>query len=176
MRRRTALLSAATVVAALGLSGCSSHRPAAESSAPESSTTTVQQPAATPAADLPAPEALTEVLYRLADPGIPGTDKLNLVAGATAADAATLDKFAKALLDNGYTPPSFDATDLAWSDANPADVVATVTVNKPEPDGGFSIPMEFKPHQGGWQLSRETYDMLLNLGKTSAPTSPGPPG
>ncbi|PQM44385.1 Putative lipoprotein LppK [Mycobacterium talmoniae] len=116
------------------------------------------------------------MLYRLADPGIPGTDKLNLVAGATAADAATLDKFAKALLDNGYTPPSFDATDLAWSDANPADVVATVTVNKPEPDGGFSIPMEFKPHQGGWQLSRETYDMLLNLGKTSAPTSPGPPG
>lgn len=170
MRIRLACaLGAATLAAALGLSGCSSDQPAAESaSTPETTTSR----AAAPVPDgLPAPEALTDVLARLADPAVPGNQKLGLVEGATPADADRLDRFAKALQDSGYTPPTFEASDLAWSDANPSDVLATITANKPQPDGGFSIPMEFRPYRGGWQLSRETYDLLLNFdaGQTTAP-------
>lgn len=169
-------LGAATVVAALGLSGCSSEHPATDpASAPAS--TTSSSAASRPDTGLPAPEALTDVLSRLADPAVPGNQKLGLIEGATPADADRLDKFAKALQDNGYTPPTFEASDLAWSDANPSNVMATVTANKPEPDGGFSIPMEFRPYQGGWQLSRYTVDLLLNFESSQASsTSAAPPG
>lgn len=163
MRRRwAAVLGTAAIVAALGLAGCSSHPaapdPATELAPPSTTSAVLPQPGG-----LPAPEALTEVLYRLADPGVPGAEKLNLVEGTTVADAATLDKFAKALLDNGYTPPTFEATDIAWADSDPTDVVATIAANKPDTEDGFSIPMEFKPHQGGWRLSQDTFDMLLNF-------------
>lgn len=125
---------------------------------------------------MPPPEALTDVLYRLADPSVPGTEKLNLVEGATADDAAALDKFAIALLDSGYAPMTFEATDIAWSDRDPADVVANINLTTPNRDvRGFSFPMEFKPCQGGWQLSQQTADMLLAFGNSHAGASPTPP-
>lgn len=126
---------------------------------------------------MPPQEALTGVLYRLADPGVAGTDKLNLVEGATPDDAAALDKFATALLDGGYAPMTFEARDIAWSDRNPADVVATVDVGTPNPGAaGFSFPMEFKPYQGGWQLSQRTAQMLLTFsGSAPGPSSPPTP-
>ena len=49
---------------------------------------------------------------RLADPNIPGTDKVGLVQYGTPADAAALDRFGKALHDSGYAPLTFEATDL----------------------------------------------------------------
>jgi hypothetical protein len=98
---RTALTTA-TVVVAFGLVGCSRNDPisspsSAELSAPASSTDV----AAVPVAPLPAPDALTAVLSRLADPAVPGTEKLNLVEGATPDSAAKLDKFSNALRDGG---------------------------------------------------------------------------
>jgi hypothetical protein len=166
--RRAAVGSVVTVVVALGLSGCAQDAPDSEPDTPAPSTTS-QRAAAPQPAGLPAPETLTDVLYRIADPELPGTEKLQLIEGATAADAATLDKFTNALRDNGYTPPSLAVDDIGWSDSDPADVEATVTVHKPDSDVGFSIPMEFKPDQDGWQLSADTFDMLLNYGKPSAP-------
>jgi hypothetical protein len=133
-------------------------------------------PAPTPQTPpLPPPQALTDVLYRLADPAVPGTQKLSLVESATPDDAAALEKFATALVDGGYAPPTFNATDIAWSDKDPADVVATVNVTSPNRDApGFSFPMEFKPYQGGWQLSHQTADMLLGLGNSQTATPPEP--
>jgi hypothetical protein len=81
------------------------------------------------------------------------------------------------LIDGGYAPVTFNATDIAWSDKNPADVVATVNVTSPKRDtAGFSFPMEFKPYQGGWQLSQQTADMLLGLANSppGAPPAPTP--
>jgi hypothetical protein len=128
-----------------------------------------------PTAPLPPPEALTDVLYRLADPGIPGTQKLNLIEGATPDSAPVLDKFAIALLNGGYAPMTFTARDIAWSERHPADVVATVDVGTPNPGkSGFTFPMEFKPHQGGWQLSQKTADMLLAFGSSQTPPAPAP--
>jgi hypothetical protein len=135
-----------------------------------------------PAAPLPPPEALTDVLGRLTDPNVPGTNKLNLVEGATPDSAATLDKFTNALRDNGYQPMTFVADNIAWSDKNPADVVATVTVKTARATNGvFTFPMEFAPSQGGWQLSKRTAQTLLALGNspsltTSASAPPPAPG
>lgn len=123
----------------------------------------------------PAPEALTEVLGRLADPNIPAISKVNLVEGATPESAPTLDKFTNALRDNGYLPMTFVANDIAWSDRNPANVKASIVVHTAQANNAnFTFPMEFTPFQGGWQLSRKTAEMLLALGKSPATSSSGP--
>lgn len=164
LRHRFAAFSAAAVVAAVAVAGCSDSLRGAPSSPASAVLTGGFAREDTPA---PPPEALTDVLYRLADPGVPGTEKLNLVEGATSDNAITLERFATALRDGGYAPVTFGARDIAWSGRNPADVVVTVDVGTPNPDTvGFSFPMEFKPYQGGWQLSRQTADMLLAFGSS----------
>jgi len=174
----TAVLSAATIVAALSLSGCSSdeHGASTESEpAPVSASTTPT--AAAPVAPLPPPDDLAEVLYRLADPGVPGSQKLNLVEGATPDSAAVFDQFATALLNGGFAPMKFDVRDVAWSDRDPADVVANVNVSSPNPRGPrFSFPMEFTPFQGGWQLSARTADVLLAYSPAQAAPPATTPG
>lgn len=162
-RHLTAVLSAATIVAALGLSGCSSdeHGASTESVvAPTSASATSTQ--AAQVAPLPPPDVLAKVLYRLADPAVPGIQKLNLVEGATPDSAAVFDQFANALLNGGFAPMKVDVRDVAWSDRDPADVVANVDVSSPDPHGPkFAFPMEFTPIQGGWQLSARTANVLL---------------
>ncbi|RDH79321.1 hypothetical protein DVS77_07790 [Mycolicibacterium moriokaense] len=156
------------------MAGCDSGAPPAPSEPP--STTAVASPVAPPASSpLPPPDALTDVLARLSDPAVSGADKVALVELATADDAAALDKFAKALGDNGALPLTFEAVDLKWSETEPGNVVATVnvtTANKP-PDT-FSFPMEFTPVRDGWQLTRKTADLLLDFGEGATATSPPP--
>ncbi|MUL82481.1 MULTISPECIES: hypothetical protein [unclassified Mycolicibacterium] len=175
-RTRIAVLSAATIVAALGLCGCSGGDHPAKTSHPTTSVLTTATPEAPPAAPLPAPDALTGVLDRLAD--VAGADKVGLVEQGTADDAAALDKFGRALADNGLTPLTFEATDLAWSQSEPNNVVANVKVTA----GGdksardFSFPMEFTPRGDGWQLTRHTADLLLVMGSAAgSPHTPKPP-
>jgi hypothetical protein len=162
-RHLTAVLSAVTIVAALSLSGCSSdERGASTDSEPVPASASATSTAAAQVAPLPPPDDLAKVLYRLADPGVPGSQKLNLVEGATPDNAAVFDQFATALLNGGFAPMKFDVRDVAWSDRDPADVVANVNVSSPQPRGPrFSFPMEFTPFQGGWQLSARTADVLL---------------
>ncbi|WP_135455604.1 hypothetical protein [Mycobacterium sp. DL99] len=177
-RTRIAVLSAATIVAALGLCGCSSGDRPANRSHPTTSVLTTTTPAAPPTAPLPAPEALTGVLDQLADVNVPGADKVVLVEQGTADDAAALDKFGRALADNGFTPLTFEATDLAWSQTEPNNVVANVKVTAGGENSArnFSFPMEFTPHGDGWQLTRHTADLLLVMGSaagsSNAPTPP----
>jgi hypothetical protein len=173
-RRLIIAVNAAAVVAALGLSGCSSGDSKNSSSAAESAAPAASSPlAAPPAAPLPPPEALTDVLSRIADPNVPGINKVNLIEGATPESAATLDKFSNALRDNGYPPMTFVADNIAWSDKNPSDVMATITVKTAHANNGaFTFPMEFTPTQGGWQLSKRTAETLLALGNSPAITTP----
>lgn len=173
------VLGAATIVAALALSGCSNQDESKPASSPvDPSAPAVAAPATSAA--LPAPDALTAVLYRLADPAVKGSDKLGLVEGTTPDDAATIDKFAAALRDGGFTPLTFTAADIRWSDRQPDDALATIniTTSNPANPGGFTFPMEFRSHQGAWQLSRQTAEMLLAFGnaRTEATgASPRPP-
>jgi hypothetical protein len=174
-------LAAATVVAALALSGCSHDGSKKSSStAPSVPPATSSLLAAPPTAPLPAPEALVDVLSRLADPAVAGANKVNLVEGSTTETAAALDRFATAARDGGYLPMTFAANNIAWSDKNPSDVMATIVVTTAQPNNReFTFPMEFTPFQGGWQLSRRTAEMLLALGNsrgsTPPTTSPPPP-
>jgi hypothetical protein len=156
---------------AVALSGCDSPPPAAT---PETQATSAA-PAAPVAAPLPPPEALIDVLNRLSDPAVAGADKVGRVELATADDAAALDRFGKALADNGALPLTFDAVDLRWSDSDAGNVVATVNVTTAnQPPGTFSFPMEFAPARGGgWELTRKTANLLLDFGEGA--TAPSPP-
>lgn len=175
------MLIATAALAVFGLSGCSAsqakNRPRiASSPAAQAPPATSIPLAAPPSTPLPGPEALTAVLTRLADPNVPGADKVNLVEGATPENAGTLDKFVNALRDNGYLPMTFAANNVAWSDKNPSRVMCTVTVNTAQPNKPkFTFPMEFTPFQGGWQLSRGTAEMLLAIGKAPVAPTPGSP-
>ena len=175
-RTCTAVLSAVTIVAALGLSSCSDDDPgSAPSPTPVPLTTppTVSPSPTVTGAPLPAPTAFTDVMGRLADPAIPGTDKVGLVQYGTPADAAALDRFAKALNDSGYAPLTFDATDLMWAQGQQGNVIANVTMKPGGPaatDTNLKFPMEFSPQADTWQLTRQTADLLLQIGQQ--PTAP----
>jgi hypothetical protein len=180
LRNLSVTLGAAAAVAALGLAGCS-HSGSKFVSPPSSAAHAPSSPfivAAPPTAPLPAPQPLIDVLNRLADPNIPGGDKVSLVEGATPDSAGTLDKFTNALRDNGYLPMTFAANNIAWSDKHPSNVMATISVKTSQAKNrNFTFPMEFTPcppPQGGWQLSRRTAEMLLALGNSPTPTTPAP--
>jgi hypothetical protein len=176
-RRLTAVLGTAAIAAVLGLPGCSNNED--DSAAQTATSATSASPSAASApqvAPLPAPDALAGVLYRLADAAVPGPQKLNLVEGATPGSAGVFDQFANALINGGYTPVKFDVRDVNWSDRDPADVVANVDVSSSNPRGPrFAFPMEFKPYQGGWQLSARTADVLLAFRDDTSepPATPG---
>jgi hypothetical protein len=170
-------LSVLAFAAALGLSGCSGdEQDASPQTALPPTSASLSPTAAAQTNPLPPPDALSAVLYRLADPAVPGAQKLNLVEGATPENAGVLDEFANALLNGGYAPVKCDVRDVGWSDRDPADVVANVNVSSSSPRGPrFSFPMEFKPYQGGWQLSARTADVLLafRTGSVVPPATPG---
>jgi len=170
-------LSAATIVAALSLSGCSDHAEPKSTQSPFEQSSTPLAPLEANAAPLPTPDALTDVLYRLADPAVKGVDKLQLVESTTPGDAATIDKFAAALRDGGFTPLTFTASEIRWSDRRPEDALASinVTTSNPANPGNFTFPMEFRQDKGSWQLSRETADMLLAFGNARGGASPASP-
>jgi hypothetical protein len=111
-------------------------------------------------------------MSRLADPAVPGTDKVGLVEYGTPADAAALDRFTKALQDSGYAPLTFEARDLMWSQDHTGNVIANMTIKASGPQAGNDLrfPMEFAPQQDSWQLTRQTADLLLQIGKESTAT------
>jgi hypothetical protein len=179
---RAAVLGAVAIAAALGLSGCSGQ----EEANPEASMQTlppITKPPTIPPevqgatiAPLPPPQALIDVMARVADPNVPGADKIDLVEFATPDDAAAMDKFGKALADGGYQPLTFEATDLRWAQGAPGKVLAVVTIKTANPQAGdFKFPMEFNSVDDKWQLTRRTADALLHLGEVaSQPPSPTP--
>lgn len=179
MRRRPAVLAAvaaALLVCLPGLVGCAkeSHPAASESLSGTTTPPAVAAPA--PESLLPAPEALTDVLYRLSDTSVPGDQKVPLVEGATNDDAAELDRFGKALADSGYMPIEYIAENIAWATSPAGNVTADVTVKSQNPNASnpFTFPMEFKPSDPGWQLSRRTADILLTFNQN--PATPTPTG
>jgi hypothetical protein len=169
------VLRAVTValVTALGLAGCGSDDPPARISSARVTPGTAAATTSPNAAPLPAPEALTGVLYRLADTSIPAEQKLGLVQYATAEDQAALANFGQAVADGGFRGLTIQATDLTWS-GTPNNVIATVTIGAADdPAKRFTFPMEFSPIGDNWQLTRRTADQLLQLGASPTPTPRG---
>lgn len=162
--------------AALGtpliVSGCAHHDQTGEAQL-----TLVQPAPPAPAADpgpLPAPQALADLMNRLADPAVPGAAKLPLVQNSSPPDAAAFDRFASALRSTGFAPITVTATDLRWSPEPPGSVLATIKITAPEPGREFAFPMEFARNGDGWQLTRETAAMLLAFGNARNETPPSP--
>jgi hypothetical protein len=69
------------------------------------------------------------------------------------------------------------AADIRWSDRQPGDALATVniTTSNPANPGVFTFPMEFRQDNAGWQLARETADMLLAFGNARTEASAASP-
>jgi hypothetical protein len=170
-------MNAATIamVAAFGLSGCSTDdKPAAVSAeqAPASPNGLNPMPAADP---LPSPDVLTGVLHRLADTSVPAEQKVGLVQFATVDDQPALQNFGEALAAGGFDPLNVDATNLAWA-GDPGHVTASVTFTSADPAvKPFTYPMEFSPIRDTWQLARRSADQLLPLAAAAAPPPPSPP-
>ena len=171
-RTSAAILGAVTLVAALGLSGCSDDSSSA--SIPLSGPPTIPPPPTETGAPLPPAATLTDLMGRLSDPNVPGADKVGLVQYGTPADAAALDRFSKALHDSGYAPLTFEASDMTWAQDQPGNVIANITIKAGGPQAGkdLEFPMEFSPQQDSWQLTRQTTDLLLQMGPqpTATPT------
>ncbi len=78
-----------------------------------------------------------------------------------------------ALRDGGYTPVTFEASDLRWAEGKPDNVLADVTFSSANEEAGdFVFPMEFHLDDNGWQLTRRTADTLLHFDRQPAPTPP----
>ncbi len=174
-RSRSAAIGAVAIAAALGLSGCGGD----DGKAPPAATQTLPPPIAKPETQppptdpLPAPAAFTDVLAKLADPNVPGADKLALVENATPDDGVALDRFSRALRDGGYAPLTFEARDLVWADNPPGNVIASITMKSANPAvKDFTFPMEFNPMRDSWQLTRRTADLLLPMGNTPTAAPP----
>ena len=170
MARHLQLAVVAAGAAVLALTACSSSNdkaaPASASATPPASSAAA---AAVPNHPLPDPAVLTDVLNRLADPNLPGAEKITAVQGAT---PEQLDKFTKAIGDAGFSPLSFTVKDPKWSTETQGDVEAVVTINSPSPKmGGFAVPMSFSPEGEGWKLSKRTSDLLLKTGTSLAGTA-----
>ncbi|MHA7650927.1 hypothetical protein ACX9NE_16230 [Mycobacterium sp. ML4] len=174
---RSAAIVTAAAMSAMLVAGCS-HKTARQldsTQTPGPPTTSVVA-ATPPSIPLPAPAALTDVLSHLADPTIPGSNKLSLVQGSTPETAAALDRFTNAARDGGYLPMTFATNNIAWSATDPSDVMATVVITTANPDRReFTFPMEFTPYLGGWQLSRKTAEMLLALQNSRSSAAASPP-
>ncbi|MDA2890491.1 hypothetical protein PDG61_06190 [Mycolicibacterium sp. BiH015] len=165
-------------MAALGLSGFLSGCGQPEPPAVTPSSTAAPTPSAghsDPIPDspggppLPPANALTDVMARLADPAVPGDQKITLIEQGTPDEGAGLDRFAIALRDNAALPLTFEARDLAWSQAVPGNVVTTMVIKQANPQGSeFRYPMEFSPSDGSWLLTRQTADLLLELDTAAA--------
>jgi len=171
MIRRVAAIAALALTSSVGLTGCNKDMPPAAEPLP-SATTAVQT--SLNAAPLPPADALTGVLHRITDPTIPPEQKVALIEHGTTEDQAELATFTKALVDNGYIPLDISAVDLAWSANHPGNVMATVTLTSvTTPANKFTYPLEFSPQGTGWQLNRQTANMLLSPGKPGQP-NPAP--
>jgi hypothetical protein len=167
-------LGPACVAAAIGLSGCATSAPPPVDLAPP--TTAVETNPAMQQAPLPDPQTLIAVLVQLTDPAVPGAAKLHLIEGSGGADAARLDSLTRALQDTQSLPLTFAVNDLAWSDRHPGDVRGGVDMVAPPPKGGLlAFPMEFRPTPGGWQLTRDSADILMGVSPGSSAPTPAPP-
>ncbi len=168
---------AVVATALLCAAACGEHaHPALSESSSTTTTASAPQAAPSPNAPLPSPDALSDLLTKLADPAVPADQKVGLVEGATPDDADKFNKFVKALQDNGYLPIGVTAENIAWSNYQPGNVTADVTIHSQAMTTGFTYPMEFKSTpDGGWQLSRTTAETLLTFGQNSPKSTSAPP-
>lgn len=177
----TAILGVVAAAAALGLGACTDRI-----EPPPATPVTLTPPRSFVAADelppapLPPPEALIDVMVQLTNPDVPGAEKVHLIQDSKPLDGPALDRFDSAVTSAGFRPLSFEAHDIRYAEGDRGNVVASFVINTGNPaageGGAFRFPMEFAHGEHGWQLTRQTADMLLVFGgSTPEPTLPNVP-
>lgn len=113
-----------------------------------------------PAADVPAPEQLTEVLNALADPGIPAIGKSHLVEGGLGPlETGVMDHKMQKGLQNGKFPLAISVDNIVST--GPGAATADVTASGPKM-APRSVNLMFVD-QGGWKLSKSSLMTLSQM-------------
>ncbi len=155
------LVATVAVLAAVGLTGCSTGDDLIPP--PPLSATAAAAGADSHSANVaPTAAQLEAMLNRAVDPSVPSKDKIDLVQGATAADAPMFDELVKMRKDN----PSF-----TWNIGTPhlqTPGQAQATVSAVVNGQNQSADVTFVFDDGAWKLQR-TYacGMLQQLGRTT---------
>lgn len=152
----------ATLVAvgALGalLSGCG----ASDQSSPPSTAATVAEVQSSSRA--PSAELLNSMLQRALDPNVPATDKLNLVQGATAADAPLFNELVRLRTENPTL--TWQITNVHLVSDGHAVASISALVNSANQRGEVQLTFD----QGRWKLDGQyACDLLKQFGR-SAPS------
>jgi hypothetical protein len=118
-----------------------------------------QDPAPTPAANVPTAAQLTGLLNNLADPNVPFANKTNLVEGGiSGTEAHIADHEFKKAAKNGDLPLAFNVTNI--QPGAPGAATADVAVSGPKLNPPVTQSVTFV-NQGGWILSRASAMDLL---------------
>lgn len=113
-----------------------------------------------PAADVPAPAQLSEVLNTLADPGIPAAGKSYLVEGGLGpVETSVMDRKMQKGVQNGKFPLKISVANIA--PAGPGAATADVTASGPQM-APRSVNLTFV-NQDGWKLSRTSLMTLSQM-------------
>ncbi|WP_234812162.1 hypothetical protein [Mycolicibacter longobardus] len=157
-----ATAAAAAVVISAGASAVSYLATPAPASAEAPTTVFFAPLPLDPAADVPAPEQLTDVLNTLADPGIPAAGKSYLIEGGLGgAETALMDHKMQKAARNGKFPLAISVANV--TPAGPGAATADVTASGPKMEPR-SVNLTFVD-QGGWKLSKTS---LLTLSQMTS--------
>ncbi|MDG3009710.1 DUF4878 domain-containing protein [Rhodococcus sp. D2-41] len=164
MNTRAIIVAGAIALTALGTAACSNSE--TDSTA---TTTSVSAPAAaangtgSAAAIAPLDQATAQKdLRALFDPSVPGTEKVTTVEGATAADAAKWDQFAKMAAQGGYTPDVITVKSVTVTGPTATSQVAVASPHAPAP---ITMPMTWTAQNDVWKLSAASAAQLLAMGQ-----------
>ncbi|MDF0532449.1 hypothetical protein P0W64_16890 [Tsukamurella sp. 8F] len=161
MKYGKTLVATMAALAAVSLAGCSSGDDL-KPPPPLSATAAADQADSTSANKAPTAAQLEAMLNRAIDPDVPSKEKIDLVQGATAADAPMFDELVKIRKDN----PKF-----TWQLGTPKLATpgqATATVSAMVNGQNQSADVTFVFDDGKWKLQR-TYacGMLQQLGRST---------
>lgn len=113
-----------------------------------------------PAAAVPAPEQLTDVLNTLADPGIPAAGKSYLIEGGLGpVESSVMDHKMQKAAQKGKLPLAISVANIA--PAGPGAATADVTASGPAMEPR-SVNLTFVD-QGGWKLSKTSLMTLSQM-------------
>jgi hypothetical protein len=147
-------MTVGAALAVLVLSGCGGND---QSGAPAAVASEVQLPSRAPSVQL-----LNSMLQRALDPQVPAKDKLDLVQGATAADAPLFDQLVR--LRNEHPDTTWQISNVHLVSEGRAVATVSALMNGTNQHGEVQLVFD----QGRWKLDGNyTCELLRQFGRTA---------